>query len=719
MIQKKKILVVDDSRINRTILCKILETDGYQPMEAENGQAALGILRKQLQEIALVLLDIDMPVMNGYELLDAMTKSGIITSVPVIMTTGAEDEHAETQCLGKGASDFLKKPYNVEMVHHRVQSLLRLWDNAALISKLEMDQLTGVYSKEFFYRHSEKILDAHPNDTHYFVYADLDDFKIINARRGAVAGDALLKYLGTHFKRIADNNGICGRINADKFLLLIKETPEHIAVRMEQLYGAEFSDAPFKDFQLKCGVYLVEGRSLSVVDMCDRARLAASTIKHQYREHYAVYDDSMMAQALREHQLIDCMETGLAQKQFVVYLQPKHDTKTKEVAGAEALVRWNHPELGFISPGEFIPLFEGNGFITMLDEFMLRNVCQTLKDWISCGIEPIPISVNVSRADFAVDDLPEWIVNCVDSFHIPHELIHLEVTESAYTDNPKHIISAVSTLQDMGFLIEMDDFGSGYSSLNMLSELPIDILKLDMRFMQDANDRIKGGKRNILSFIVGLSKWLQLPTIAEGVETQAEYELLKSMGCDYIQGYYFSKPMPLEVFVSYMEDNKYECEEEEVAPTNELLSSRTDENDGEKPLVLVVEDIESNREVLKTLLLPFYEVAQAVNGKEACEYISIHHSEVSCITLDLLMPVMDGFQVLEFMRTNDMLKEVPVIITTEIGNNSELRALHLGASSFVGKPYDPEILLHHIRKAVEERELRKFKAEFDSQKNKS
>ncbi len=717
MSQKKTILVVDDNHVNRIILCRILQIDGYQTVEAENGLAALDMLRSQTQAISLVLLDITMPVMNGYELLDEMTKSGIITRVPVIMTTGAEDERAEAQCLEHGASDFLKKPYNVEMVKHRVRSLLRLWDNAALISRLEIDQLTGVYNKEFFYQHAEEILGMHPDDSYFIVHADVDDFKMINARRGIAAGDALLKYLSTHFQKNAGKDGICGRITADKFVLLIKAPPHHIAARMEQLYSAEFSDAPFRNFQIKCGVYPVKDCSISAADMCDRARLAASTIKHQYMVHYAVYDDSMMAHALREHQLADCMEDALEKKQFAVYLQPKHNTETRAVAGAEALVRWNHPELGFISPGEFIPLFERNGFITKLDEYMLRAVCQTLADWISCGIAPIPISVNVSRADLALDDLPEQIVSCIDAFHIPHEFIHLEVTESAYTDDPQQIISAVSTLQDMGFLIEMDDFGSGYSSLNMLSELPIDILKLDMRFMQGGNDRIKGGKRNILSFILSLSKWLQLPTIAEGVETQAEYELLKSMGCNNIQGFYFSKPIPAEAFVGYMADHLHGYKEEETAVPYELLPSKTETAVGEKPLVLVVEDIESNRELIKTLLLPSYKVAETVNGKEACEYLMAHHSEISCITLDLLMPVMDGFQVLEFMRANDMIEEVPVIITTETGSNSELRALHLGASSFVGKPYNPEILLHHVRKAVEEREFWKFKKDFELQKS--
>lgn len=571
MTQRKKILVVDDNRINRTILCRILEADGYQSIEAENGQAALDILRDQTETVSLVLLDIAMPTMNGYELLDEMTGSGIITRVPVIMTTGTEDEHAEAQSLEHGASDFLKKPYNAEMVRHRVHSLLRLWDNAALISRLEIDRLTGVYNKEFFYQHAEEILSANPETPYSIVYADVDGFKMINARYGIAAGDELLNYLAVCFQREAGKDGICGRIGADIFALLLRDDEARTRIPAGHQYNAEYEDAPVNGFHLKFGVYPVSDRSISVAEMCVRAKLAIMTVKHQYGTLYAVYDDSMMAYALREHQLADCMEDALEKKQFAMFLQPKHNTETRAVAGAEALVRWNHPELGFVSPGEFIPLFERNGFITKLDEYMLREVCRTIADWISRGITPIPISVNMSRADFAMNDLPELIANCVDEFGIPHEFIHLEVTESAYTNDPQQISSAVSTLQDIGFLIEMDGFGSGYSSLNMLSELPIDTLKLDMRFMQSGNDRIKGGKRNILSFIVSLSKWLQLPTIAEGVETQEEYELLRSMGCNYIQGYYFSKPMPAEDFVGYMENCQPECREDEAAACYEPL----------------------------------------------------------------------------------------------------------------------------------------------------
>lgn len=198
--EKVKILIVDDSRLNRTILGNILRSDGYQTLEAENGQTAYELVSSDSNNIALILLDIGMPVMNGYEFLEEMNRTNLIHSVPVIVTTGDEDVGTELLCLERGASDFLKKPYNADLVRHRVQSLLRLWDNAILINQLEIDRLTGIYNKEPFYMHAKEILDRHPETKFKIIYTDIDDFKMINARYSTETGDELLKYLAGLFK---------------------------------------------------------------------------------------------------------------------------------------------------------------------------------------------------------------------------------------------------------------------------------------------------------------------------------------------------------------------------------------------------------------------------------------------------------------------------------------------------------------------------------------
>ncbi|MEG1799339.1 MAG: EAL domain-containing protein, partial [Synergistaceae bacterium] len=251
---------------------------------------------------------------------------------------------------------------------------------------------------------------------------------------------------------------------------------------------------------------------------------------------------------LEEQNITREMKSALEAGQFVAYYQPKYDLATEEIVGAEALVRWIHPEKGIIPPDKFIPLFERNGFITYLDCHIWEEACKEIRRWIDLGHEPIPISVNLSRVDVYNPLLCEVLGALTTKYKIDPKLLELEITESAYTESTEQLICTVKKLKSMGHTVGMDDFGSGYSSLNMLNELPIDVLKLDMRFMKDANRTNKRSSGNILNFVVGLSKWMDIPVIAEGIETKEQGMFLRGMGCSKGQGYYYSKPMPREQF---------------------------------------------------------------------------------------------------------------------------------------------------------------------------
>ena len=710
---QKKILIVSNDDESCLSLSKILNTEVFYTVEVTTVEEAFDKIEETKSSLSLIFLEINVTEKESFKLLQKLNQTGLLKEIPGIITTKTANTDLEILCLKNGASDFIVRPYNTDLVLYRTKSIIRLWDNAGLISRFGNDILTGLYSLNNFYRRVIKILEKNHEKEYLFIYTDVDDFKIINTRYGIKVGDDLLKYIAKKFKDFVGSDGVVGRIGADNFAMLIpreRSIPSH---DVNSKYEEFFSDSMVKGFALKCGVVLIKDRNLSVTEICDRAKVAVSSIKNQYGVHYVVYDDSMIKNLLRENELSDCMVDSLDKKEFKLYFQPKHASETGVLSGAEALVRWNHPKFGLISPGEFIPLFERNGFITKLDKYMLEVTCSTLKAWKEEGLPVVPVSVNISRIDFIGSGVANRIAKIVDSYGLPPELIHLEVTESAYNNNPQQIIETVSELRNLGFLIEMDDFGSGYSSLNMLSELPIDILKLDMRFMETQNDRIQNGKRNILSFIISLSKWLQLTTIAEGVETKKEFELLKSMGCNLIQGYYFSKPIPSEDFKKYIVEHTSSCElSKQIDATKELANPYDKELFKEKPTILVVEDIEHNRKILENLLNPYYQVVTANNGKEACDYLEENKNTVSCILLDLLMPVMDGFQVLENIKRNEIIKEIPVIITTEDSSDSELRAFNLGADGFVTKPYNAEILYHNVRKAVEESLCRKIKRRY-------
>lgn len=700
-MQKQTILIVDENAINREKLKKILGVE-YDILEADNGYTAIDIMKNDENNVSLVTINLTMAGMNGHEVLTTMKNDKLLSHIPAVIVCGGKDEDMEIKCLADGAADFISKPYKSKTFFFRVRNILKLKENAKVY---EIDQLTGLYTKEYFYKAATQFLIEHPDEKYDMIYIDIENFRSVNEKYGIKVGDELLKYVAVRIKNLTEDIGIACRFASNSFVILKRRMEELRQEDVNNWIRDKLADSPVKNIALKFGIYEIESREIPVNSMCDRAMLAMQGIKHKYGVYYAKYDDSILLQMIREEQIIENMETALEKQQFIVYYQPKHSVKTGGISGAEALVRWIHPEWGCVSPVEFIPLFERNGFITKLDSYIWEKVCSDISEWRRMGKKVYPVSINISRADFEQIDLMERMEELMDKYGLLPDFLHLEVTESVYTQNPQKIIETIDQLRDVGFKIEMDDFGSGYSSLNMLSELPIDYLKLDMQFMQKHKN--EANNRSILSFIISLSKWLELLTIAEGVETEEDFQLLKSMGCNYVQGYYYAKPMPGEDFIKYIEVH---MEKEEETDESEAVSVVVDNEKKKQFTILVVEDIELNREALKTILDPYYNIKIAEDGVKALEIMRKERDEIDVVILDLMMPIMDGFQLLEIMKKESLLKMIPVIITSELGTEGELRALRLGAENFISKPYEPEIMLHHIKTAIESGELRKLKA---------
>ncbi|MFQ7103885.1 MAG: EAL domain-containing protein [Neglectibacter timonensis] len=549
MMAKKKILVVEDNMLNREMLKNILFPE-YEILEAENGQEALSILQAQEGDISLILLDIVMPIMNGYAFLSRIKADDACSLIPVVVTTQSSSEEDEVEALAHGATDFVSKPYRPEIIRHRIAGLIHLRETAAIVNQLRYDQLTGAYSKEYFYQQVKDTFVEAPEKEYDIVCSNVENFKLVNDVFGTQAGDCLLKGIVKICKEFAGGKGICGRIGADQFACMIEhgfnytnDLFANIICRINDLSCA-------KNVGLKWGIYAVEDTAVPIEQMCDRALLAAHSIKGRYDQHFAVYDDAMREELLWEQTITNEMTTALSSEQFEVYLQPKYRLQDGVLAGAEALVRWNHPRQGFLSPTTFIPLFEKNGFITKLDQFVWDKTCAVLRQWDNKGYPPLSVSVNVSRADIYNADLTNILLKTVQKYGLGVSRLPLEITESAYTENPSQIIEAVESLKKLGFLIEMDDFGSGYSSLNMLNQLSLDILKLDMQFIRSETTKPKS--QGILRHIMAIAGTMGLRVVAEGVETKEQLERLCEIGCDYGQGYYFAKPMPCEAFETLM-----------------------------------------------------------------------------------------------------------------------------------------------------------------------
>lgn len=546
MRARKKILIVDDSFINREILRAILE-DEYDLLEAGNGRAALDIAKREADGIAAILLDIIMPVMDGYTFLKEIKQIRVLMNIPVIVMTQSDGEEDEIKALSLGAADFLTKPYRAMIIRQRLANMLQLQETAALRNLAEHDTLTGVYNCETFYHKVMEGLENHPDRQYDMICLDVEKFKLINDIFGKLEGDKLLCYLAEELKKVSVKvNGLAARLGNDIFALCMQRRVSY-EQKMIQDFTDNIKEYPLNfTINLRFGIYCIHDIKMEISGMCDRAKLAIESIKGKYGCTYAYYEDEQRQKLLKEQEILNDMYEGLQEKQFVVYLQPKYNLKTGTPDGAEALVRWVHPTKGVIPPGEFIPIFEKNGFIMKLDYYMWDNVCLLLRKWLDEGREVKPISVNVSRVNLYNPKLCENLLELTGKYGIEPRLLNLELTESAYMDNPDALIHTMKQLQDSGFIIMMDDFGSGYSSLNILKDIPVDILKIDLKFLQGEDTAGRGA--SILSSVVDMAAKLELPAIAEGVETKEQVEFLLDIGCFMIQGYYYERPMPVEEY---------------------------------------------------------------------------------------------------------------------------------------------------------------------------
>ena len=465
----KKILIVDDQPINRQVLEKLLSTE-YLVLTACNGKEALEILCREQHEVSAILLDIVMPVLDGYSVLSELNKDEVLRNIPVIVATQKFGDESEEKALSLGASDFVTKPYKPEIIRHRLRNLINMHEATATVDIVERDMLTNLLNKEAFYHKASEIIQQNPHTDYDIVAFDIERFKLINDTYGTNEGDKLLKFIAGEINNIAQSyNCLCSRTSADKFIILIKRIEDHTPKIVESAIK-NIADYPLSmKINIKFGIYEIDDRSIPVTSMCDRAILAANAAKGHYGKSYTYYDDSIRKRLVFEQRITDEMNNALAENQFKIYLQPKYDLITEHISGAEALVRWIHPEWGPMSPGEFIPIFERNGFITELDIFVWDKTCELIAEWKSKTNKLLAVSVNVSRKDIFKEDLPEILIGIIKKHHLEPKNLHLEITETAYTEDSQQLIDVVTKLKKLGFVIEMDDFGNGYSSLNMLN----------------------------------------------------------------------------------------------------------------------------------------------------------------------------------------------------------------------------------------------------------
>lgn len=453
------------------------------------------------------------------------------------------------------------KEYHLEIQYHRMEDKKKRYRGSVYIIEDRTeevvatarqrflsthDSLTGVYNKEFFFVKSSQLFLDNPQEEYVVVCSDISNFKLVNDIFGMEEGNNLLVRIGNSLKEQTIEGEVYGRIGSDRFALVMPKYRfrKEIFISGPQSVSHIEEDENYP-VRIYIGVYEVTDKAIPISVMCDRAQMALETIKGDYEKRVAFYDEELRSSVLREQELTADLTDAIEKHHLQIYLQPQLD-RQGNVLGAEALIRWIHPIKGMMMPGEFIPIFEKNGTIAKLDRYVWELACKQLRKWKDIGREDMYISVNISPKDFYFMDIYTTFTGLVKKYEINPKNLKLEITETAIMMNLQRQLGLINKLREAGFVVEMDDFGSGYSSLNMLKDIKVDVLKLDMAFLRKSEDEDRG--RKILRMIIELSKQLEMPVITEGVETAEQVRFLTEMGCDMFQGYYFAKPMDVGTF---------------------------------------------------------------------------------------------------------------------------------------------------------------------------
>ena len=439
--------------------------------------------------------------------------------------------------------------------NQQLKDLLQEIRNANnLITFLERDELTGLLSLYAFYQKAQKLLSQNPTTDYDVIILNLEQFKLVNETFSRETGDKLLKSLALYLNGLDNSEqGLLSRASADVFYLLMP-ADLHFPERLKEQISSFMDIYPLPlHLHAKLGVYSTAFERIPIENMCDRALFAIDSISHVIGTELAVYNQKLHDQLILESLILDHVHEAVENREFLLYLQPKVEIRTGTIIGAEALIRWQHPTLGWITPDRFVPLLEKNGYIYEVDQYIWKESCKVIAGLRSDGHKAVPISVNASRSDLYQEDLLDILQKMISDYQLSTSDLRIEIIERNYVRDSSNIYQILSALRTAGFLVEMDDFGTGESSLSMIADMPIDCLKLDRSFLTSSfHDK---RHTEIIRLIINLAEVLDINVIAEGVETQEQADLLDQLGCRYAQGYFYAKPVPAQDFIDLITKN--------------------------------------------------------------------------------------------------------------------------------------------------------------------
>ena len=551
---RQNIMVIEDDPNCQEILQNVLE-ESYNITVVGNTQEALLLLMDAPTTYSLILLELELPDDACIEFLKQRSAQSFLQNIPVIVITGEGDDNG---CYKLGADEFIRKPLNTpDIILARCERTLDLYESKNLVQQTEKDKLTGLYTIDYFFEYLKQIIPLDMGSDRDAIVIDVEHFRLINEIYGRGTGDQVLAEIGAYLQQVLTTlNAIACRAGGDIFFVYCIHQEDYQELQ-EALQTILARIIKVSNIRIRIGIWqYVERGLIDPESWFDRAKSASERISGNYTTSVAVYNSGLHSKHLREERLIRDIYEAIEHKDLKVFYQPKYAIQGDKphLRSAEALIRWIHPTLGFISPGDFIPLFESNGLIQMVDYYVWKEAAAQIRKWKDEYNWTVPVSVNVSRIDIYDPDLENKFCNILKENDLSPSEYMIEITESAYAENAQGLIEVLESMRKKGFKIEMDDFGTGYSSLGMLTEIPIDILKIDMSFVRSMEKHEKN--KRMVELIIDIAKFLKVPCVAEGVETESQLRTLRRMGCDVIQGYFFSKPVSPEDFVKFIEKEK-------------------------------------------------------------------------------------------------------------------------------------------------------------------
>ena len=553
---RRMVVIAEDEPTNLLLLSGILGIE-YDVLSAENGAQALKYLKDNPSRVSMLLTDLIMPEMNGFELIRNVKADPELEKIPIIVLTSSGDAKTEVECLRYGAVEFLPKPYGMPAtILARVQRIIELSEDKSIIQATEKDLLTGLYTNGYFLEYVSRLEEHHHDRDYDALVLNIDRIKTLADLYGeGKANRALQLAAGEIVKYLESVHGIGSRFNQNVFYMLCEHQDSYdcLISSIEQSFSALDTDVRLS---LRLGIDSHAGKDANgseIMGQFMKASAACNSLKSDAPFSVGFYDEALQKKEREKERLLKDFDQALKEHQFKVFYQPKFSIEDQpRLRSAEALVRWFHPEMGMVSPGIFIPLLEQNGLIEKLDKYVWEEAARQEEEWKKRYGISVPVSVNVSRIDLYDPHLVQTFSSILEKHALDFSEYLLEITESAYSSDMAQMLDVIRRLKDAGFRIEMDDFGSGYSSLTRLADMPIDVIKLDMSFIRGLEKDER--KRDLVELIIALAKKLRTVVVAEGVELVEQFNILKGMGCDVAQGYYFSKPVPAEEFVKFIEE---------------------------------------------------------------------------------------------------------------------------------------------------------------------